>query len=146
MDNPETKKWKVEVMEISLKKQIQNGKYAYNNTSNRVASLTPDPVNHIGDPGTTENSGQGEDAHNNTDIRLRTTMLYNIQRKKEKSPETRHGKKISEGHGNECRAIEHVILSLTIFSAILEAGRYYSYPTFSILPRIFLRIKEADCF
>lgn len=70
-------------MEISLKKQVCNREYAYDNASNSVALLPPDPIYHIRNPWATEDSGKGKYAHNNSYIRLGTSMVQNIQREEE---------------------------------------------------------------
>jgi hypothetical protein len=68
MENPNENEGKVEMGQFPSKEEVDEWKEAHNHASNGVASLPPDPIDHSGDPGTTENGGEGEDAHDNSNV------------------------------------------------------------------------------
>ena len=74
--------------QISSKEEVDEWKDTHDNASNGVASLSPDPIYHIRDPGTTEDSGEGKDTHNNANIRLGAPMVCNEKRKEEEGAKT----------------------------------------------------------
>jgi len=60
--------------------------------------VSSDSINHVGDPGTTEDRGEGKGSHNYPYIGLRASMVRNKKRKEEETAKAGHCKKIGKGY------------------------------------------------
>jgi len=87
--------------QIPLKEEICERKSGHDEASNCITSLPPDSINHVGDPGTTEDRGEGKGGHNYPYIGLRASMIRNKKRKEEETAKTGHCKKIGTGYGKK---------------------------------------------
>ena len=96
MQNADGKENKVEVAQIAFQGEIRNGEDSQDKASCRVNFLASYPVNHIRDPWAANNRGKREHSHDNADIRFGSSMIENEERKKEKTSETGHGKKVGQ--------------------------------------------------
>jgi hypothetical protein len=65
VENADQNEGKVEMGQLPSKEEVDEWKDAHNHASNRVASLPPDPIDHMRNPRATEDGGEGENAHNN---------------------------------------------------------------------------------
>ena len=70
MENPNENEGEVESGQFPSKEKVGEWKDAHNNASNSVAFLSPDPIDHTGDPGAAEDGGEDEGTHDNSYVRL----------------------------------------------------------------------------
>ena len=101
MEHPNENEGEVEFGQFPSKEEVDEGKDAHNYASNSVASLSPDPIDHIGDPGATEDGGEDEGTHDNPYVRLGASMTRNEEGEEEEGAKTRYGKQVGKGHGDK---------------------------------------------
>ncbi len=107
MEDSNQNEGEVEMRKIPTKEEIDERKGDHNHASKRVAPLPSNPIDHIGDPWTTEDRREGQDTHDDPNVRLGTSMLHKENGKEEEGAKTRYDKQVGKAHNDERPAIEH---------------------------------------
>ena len=89
MDEANDQKRKIEGMKLPLKGEINQGKEAHDEGADGIAFFSAYTVDHLGSPGAAENGRESEGSHDETDIRLLSSMTRNKKREQEKRAEAR---------------------------------------------------------